>query len=128
MKLKERGIDVSEPASNADLLELKTLTSPEVFDALYCSIYRWFDGFANDDFDQESFLRLWPIERVLASDKLCNGFVPFLDFSLDSEIYGLVDGHVPNIFAFHSKTTVSVDLYNLIPGIIEGRFDFTLGL
>lgn len=127
-KLRARGIILAQPASGTALSALKSLVPADVFDALYKNIYQWFDGFANDDFDEESFLRIWPIERLVKSRYLSSRFVPFADFSLDGEIYGLATGRVPEILCLHSNKAASIEIDNLVTALADGEFDNTLGI
>lgn len=126
--LQARGIKVAPPASNSQLLKLKEVINLELFDTLYKYVYQWFDGFDDGDFDSASFLRIWPIERIISSRQLSRHFAPFLDFSLDSEIYGLLPGQAPKIYSYHTMRPASVDINDLIIGIVDGRFDSALGI
>lgn len=127
VRLKERGIALSPPASSEKISALKSHCDARVFDKLYDSIYRWFDGFLDDDFDEASFLRIWSIDRVIKTEKVSNIY-PFMDFSLDSDIYGLSNIHGSKIIRCHSMAETSVNVDDLIEGIVNGRFDFGLGL
>src|ERR1043165_6720130 len=113
-KLRGRGIVLAEPASSTALNELKSLAPGDVFTALYENIYQWFDGFADSDFDEESFVRIWPIRRLVESAHLANGFFPFADFSLDSEIYGLISGQVPTVFRLNAGESASVTIDKVV--------------
>jgi hypothetical protein len=126
--LRDRGVQLASPASSQDLLELRACVSSEAFELLCQSIYRSFDGFENDDFDDLSFLRIWPIRRIVGSKFLSGKFVPFLDFSLDSEIYGLIEGCGPLIFSTRGELKRCITVELLLDAIVEGAYDGSLGL
>ncbi len=127
-RLRARGINVADPASEAQLSKLKAVVSNDVFDALYDNIYRWFDGFSNDDFDEGSFLRVWSIERVITSNILTSEFVLFIDFSLHSAVYGMITGRSTRILSYESMRPSSIKIDQLVDFIACGKLDDTLGL
>jgi hypothetical protein len=94
---------------------------------LYGSIYQRFDGFLDDDFDSASFLRIWNVEKVVMSPLLDEGFVPFADFSLHSEVYGLRPRSASTIFCYYSRRSVALAVSDFIEGLVNGKYDDTLG-
>jgi hypothetical protein len=126
--LLDRDIKIAAPADEDHLSHLKESISSEMFRILYENIYKDFDGFMDGDFDSASFLRIWSIREIVTSSFNDGNFVPFVDFSFNSEIYGLVRGRGSIIYAKFSKRATSVSVENLIRKLIDGKFDYELGL
>lgn len=123
-----RGTKVSPQASPRDVSILQETCSREVFKALYGNIYKHFDGFSETDFDENSFLRVWTIQEIVSSPYTTKDFTPFMDFSLNSEIYGMMEGLDGKVVSKFANKTTSVTIDSLLSRLINGDFDDTLGL
>jgi len=52
------------------------------------SIFRTFDGFMDDDFDERSFISIWPIEKMISNlDRRRLPLVCFADGSFSAVIF-----------------------------------------
>lgn len=127
-RLRARGVNVAKPATEHQMNKLRAAVSADIFATLWENIYRKFNGFDDGDFDEATFLRIWPIEKILTSNLLNKNVVPFMDFSLNSDIYVAISGRVPHIFSYESKNMSSIKIDELIRAITSGRLDDSLGL
>ena len=54
------------------------------------AVLKEFDGFADDDFDADSFVSVWSVEKALSDDWTKRPRLAFADWSLNAMIFGLV--------------------------------------
>lgn len=127
-RLRARGVNVAKPATEHQMNRLRAAVSGDIFATLWENIYRNFNGFEDSDFDEATLLRIWPIEKIVTSSLLDKNLVPFMDFSLDSDIYVVISGRIPHIFSYESKKISAVDIDELVDAITSGRLDDSLGL
>jgi hypothetical protein len=63
-----RGIRVGEPASITMLAELERFVGAPLSEDIR-SMYLSFNGFKDDDFDVDTYISIWPIEKILKQDE-----------------------------------------------------------
>lgn len=86
-KLRERGVALNPPATVDAFYRLSRWAGnslqPDVI-----ALLREFDGFSNGDFEAESFVSVWPIDKALGDDWTKRPTLAFSDWSLNAIIFG----------------------------------------
>lgn len=97
--LRERDVALNQPIT-VDALDRLTRWAggsphPDVI-----TLLREFDGFANGDFEEASFVSVWSVDTAIADDWTKRPMLAFSDLSLNAIIFGfdpLVGGPVVSI-------------------------------
>ncbi|MGE8009832.1 hypothetical protein [Sphingomonas sp. NPDC092410] len=84
-KLLDRGLKLNPPAPK-DVLD-NFLKNCPIVPSGFMEIYGSFDGFSERDFDRESSVSIWPIERIIQYSRLnLERYIPFGDIEFDAII------------------------------------------
>jgi hypothetical protein len=86
-RLESRGVRINPPATEQDISKLEQLVGGRLTSPMR-SAFLAFNGFADMDFDQKTFISIWPIERILeGADTGSLPSIPFADAGLEAEIF-----------------------------------------
>ncbi|WP_342249653.1 hypothetical protein [Sphingomonas sp. OTU376] len=128
--LHNRGTRLNPGASNDDISSLK-LRAKTVIDERIVNYYRSFNGF-KEDFDNDSFISLWPIEGIISEKPLLvegKLLLPFADFSFSSDVYyGYFGDGECKIWSSLGKIFTQTSLLQFFSDFASGKFDDGLGI
>jgi hypothetical protein len=86
-RLESRGVRINPPATERDIARLERLVGGRLTSPIR-SAFLAFDGFADMDFDQKTFISIWPVDRILENaDSGSLPTIPFADAGLEAEIF-----------------------------------------
>ena len=85
--LRERGVALNPPVT-ADALERLTRWAGDAPHQDVVELLRVFDGFSDDDFDADSFVSVWPVDKAIVDDWTRRPTLAFSDWSLNAIIFG----------------------------------------
>jgi hypothetical protein len=102
-------------------------------DSRFLDLYRTFDGFFDDDFDSNTFISIWPIEKIVNSRDFGNlhrkGFLPFADFSFSSAEYAIPYSNLDqSIVIIEPFKSLHVNFNSFCDRLLSKQFDFGLGI
>ena len=85
--LRERGVVLNPPAT-VDALDRLSRWAGDALQPEVIALLREFDGFSDGDFEAESFVSVWPINKALADDWTKRPTLAFSDWSLNAIVFG----------------------------------------
>ncbi len=114
------------PSASEDQIALFTARTGIVIHPYVVSIYRCFNGFANNDFDAKNMMEIWPLERVCSEDSLFTaGYMPFSDLFGNAEIYmQSFDDPWRPVIAMFKEVQIASSTYAFWEKYLAGGFDF----
>jgi len=89
--LLARGVALNSPIT-ADALDRLSHWAGGSLDADFVRLLQEFDGFSNDDFDVQSFVSVWPVDKAIAHPWTRHPILAFSDLAWDAIIYGFDPG------------------------------------
>jgi hypothetical protein len=127
-----RGVVLNTGAGEEAIEKLTKKFSLSI-DSRLLNLYRVFNGFSGDDFDSESFIAIWSIEKILSNDNFQGlneiGLMPFADFSFSSIEYAIPYSNVDeSIVTVDPHKPLNVNLDSFCDRILTGRYDFEIGI
>lgn len=86
--LLERGVALNPPVT-ADALDRLTRWAGDAPHQDVVELLREFDGFSHGDFEEASFVSIWPVDKAIGHDCTKRPTLAFSDWSLNSIIFGI---------------------------------------
>jgi hypothetical protein len=122
-----RDVKVNSPANAIEIELLRSACAIPVDEELL-RLYSTFNGFIDDDFDAQSFISIWPIQKIIefpnASNCISLGILPFADFSLSSFVYGIPFAQVKDsLYECGKMSKIGINLSDFLVAFTKGRFD-----
>ena len=85
--LRERNVALNPPITS-DALDRLTRWAGDALHADVIALLREFDGFSDGDFEAESFVSVWPVDKAIGDDWTKHPTLAFSDYSLNSILFG----------------------------------------
>jgi hypothetical protein len=118
--LHERGVTLNPPATVDALNRLSRWAGAEPH-ADVIALLQEFDGFADYDFDEASFVSVWPIDKAIADDWTKRPMLAFSDWSLNAIIFGFDPVSGGPVISIEDRRQVAPTFRNFWPLLLSDR-------
>ncbi|WP_423606930.1 hypothetical protein [Sphingomonas sp. MS122] len=76
------------PPITIDALDRLTRWAGDALNADVVALLREFDGFSDGDFEEQSFVSVWPVDKAIRDDWTKHPTLAFSDWSLNAILFG----------------------------------------
>jgi hypothetical protein len=115
---------VNLPAKASDILRLDRLTGERLAKS-FKEIYNEFNGFRGGLFDEDSYIRVWEIEKIIKRYERDRGFrLVFADVAMNAHILYMDLAQVGGPICELSGDQISTSFSDFWDDMLNGRLDF----
>jgi hypothetical protein len=85
--LRERSVALNPPIT-IEALDRLTRWAGDALHVDVIALLREFDGFSDGDFEAQSFVSIWPVDKAIEDDWTKHPMLAFSDWSLNAILFG----------------------------------------
>lgn len=118
--LRDRGVVLNPPAT-VDALDRLKRWAGDALQPDVIALFREFDGFLDGDFEAESFVSVWPIDKALAHYWTRRPMLAFSDGSLNAVIFGFDPVNGTSVISLEDGRQVAPTYRDFWPLLLADR-------